>query len=259
MKETDSPRRGTRFHAGIPSELHDASGSTPCSAHDVSRTGALLVGPIRSPSGVADLTLKAPTGTLEVRLPARVARELPDTENGERQIAFEFEALTPDQKEGLEALLSRLIEGAAPGPLESLRPGAPPNEVRKALEQIPIPHRISLATRAGVREREWLRQDIVGAVLEALARNPNLLAADVKVLLSSPHVLPSTLEILANDSRFKGDDEIQLGLAAHPKVPPPVGERLVEGMKGTALRQLLRRPGMNPVLRERVVRKLSRS
>jgi hypothetical protein len=258
-QKSDSPRKGPRFSAGIPAVVRQGGADFECSAHDLSRSGVLLIGDLPAPTGdPVDLTLKAPSGTLDVTLQARSVREHPSGEEGGREIAFEF--LPPDaaQHEGLESLIARVLEGNAPGPLESLRPGASPPEIRKALDQVPLPHKIALAVRAGVREREYLRQDTRGAVLESLARNPSLLVAEVRALVSSPHILPTTLDFLAADARWKGDEEIQLSLLSHPKIRFPAAQKILEALPPNTLRKALHRPGVQPAIRDKVVRRLSR-
>lgn len=255
----DSTRRGPRFPAGIPAVLRQAGADFECSAHDLSRSGVLLIGDLPAPTGgPADLTLKAPSGTLDVTLQARAVRDQLSGEEGGREIALEFLEPTAAQRDALEALIARVLEGSAPGPLESLRPGASPPEVRKALDQVPLPHKIALAVRAGVREREYLRQDTRSAVLESLARNPSLLAAEVRALVGSPHILPTTLDFLAADARWKGDEEIQLSLLCHPKIPFPSAQKILEALSPTALRKVLHRAGVHPAVREKVVRRLGR-
>lgn len=257
---SDSTRRDSRFSAGIPATLHHSSGDIPCSAHDLSRSGVLLIGDLPdSLRGPVDITLKAPSGTLEVRIAAGPVRDLPAEEEPARRAAFEFLGPDASQHDALEALISRVVEGQSPGPLESLRPGASPPEIRKALDEIPLPHKIALAVRAGVREREYLRQDNKGAVLEALARNPSLLRAEVRALVTSQFILGSTLEHIAGDARWKSDWEIQLDLACHSRVPFPVAQKILEMLPERALRQMLHRPGVQPAIRERVVRRLGRS
>ena len=255
----ETTRRSARFSAGIPAILWESDRELECSAHDLSRTGVLLAGNLPVLSGSdRDLTLKAPSGGLEVRLAARAVRQTPEDEDGVRQIAFEFHEMTDAQRGALEALIARVLEASAPGPLEALRPGASPPDIRKALDQVPIPQKIALAVRAGVKEREYLRHDTRGAVLESLARNPNLLALEVRALVSSPHILPTTLDFFSSDARWKGDEEIQLALLCHPKIPLPAAQRIMESLTPTALRKVLHRAGVHTAVREKVVRRLSR-
>jgi hypothetical protein len=63
------------------------------------------------------------------------------------------------RRDALEALLARLLETPAVVSLDSLKPGASPQDIKSALEAIPLPQRIALASRAGLKEREHLRLD----------------------------------------------------------------------------------------------------
>ena len=76
---SETTRRGARFSAGIPAILWESDRELECSAHDLSRTGVLLAGNLPVLSGSdRDLTLKAPSGGLEVRLAARAVRQTPE-------------------------------------------------------------------------------------------------------------------------------------------------------------------------------------
>jgi len=220
----------------------------------------LLIGQIPWPSeNEVDITLKSPTGDLELVLRGRSARLKEDDQGRGTQLALEFVEFTDPQREALEVLLSRVIEGHTPGPLETLRPGAPPHEVRKALEAVPLAHRIALAARATTpRERDLYRQDPHPTVLESLARNPSLLSAEARALASIPHLLPSTLEILAHDPRWTGDEEIRILLASHPRAALPLAERLVADLKPPVLKKIMQRSGVNPILRDKLHKKLTR-
>jgi hypothetical protein len=235
-------------------------GEFPCEADDISRFGALLTGPI--PPCTAgerlDLTLRAPVGTLELSATVCVVRHAPLPEGSDASLAIEFVDLSDEQRSVLEALVARIMEGFAPAPLEGLRPGSPPSEVRKALEAVPLAHRIALAARAGLREREFLRQDTHPAVLEGLARNPNLLPAEAHALAASPHILPSTLEIFLADARWAKDDDLRGLIAIHPRVPLAFAERALAGLKPPALRKLLQAPSLNAAVREKILRRMQR-
>lgn len=251
--------RGYRFHAGLPAVLLEGDAERSCTAHDLSRTGVLLVGEFPRPAGgEVEFIVRSLAGDLEQRFAGRTTRVESGEKPGELRIALEFLSLGAEQKKSLEVLLARVMEGMAPAPLESLVPGAPSHEVRKVLDAVPVPHRIALAARAGPREREFLRQDGNPQVLEALARNPNLLLAEARALAASAALLPSTLEVLASDPRWSKDEELRIAVASHPRVSVPVAERLIAGLAGPALRKLLARPSLLPTLRDKVVKKLAR-
>jgi hypothetical protein len=251
--------RGFRFQAGLPAALFDGDQEHACRAHNLSRTGVLLVGALPTPSGQEiEFAIRSPAGDLDQHFIGRVARIEEGGEGGERRLAVEFLALDLDQKEKLEMLLARVMEGMAPAPLEALRPGSPPHEIRKALESVPLAHRIGLAARAGPREREYLRQDIHPAVLESLTRNPNILLAEVRALLAVIHLMPSTLELIVADQRWSKDEEIRILVATHPHVSFPLAERITAGFQAPALKKMLARPTLNALLRDKIVRRIAR-
>jgi len=251
--------RGYRFQAGLPATLVDGTGERPCTALDLSRSGVLLVGDLdRAAGSEVEFTICTLAGDLEQRFIGRVARVESGDASGGTRLAVEFLALDLEQKEALEVLLARVMEGLAPAPLEALRPGASPPEVRKALEAVPLAQRIALAARAGSREREFLRQDAHPQVIEALSRNPSLLPAEARVLAGLTHALPSTLELLASDPRWSKDEELRIALVTHPRVPVPLAERLLAGLAAPALRKALTRPSLHSAVRDRILKRLAR-
>lgn len=252
-----SVSRDYRFQAGLPAILEDGGREHECTAHDLSRSGVLLSGAIPRPgTEEVELRIRSQAGDLDGHFIGRVARV---EENGEgHRLAIEFVALDLEQKELLELLLARVIEGLAPAALEGVRPGAPVSEIRKALEAVPLAHRIALASRGNPRERELLRQDAQPQVLEALARNPNLLQAEARALAASPHLLPPTLEILATDPRWAADDETRILVVAHPRTPLALAERIADGLPPPALRRALTRSSLSQPLRERILKRLAR-
>ncbi len=239
--------------------LESPSGDLECEAEDLSRTGVLLAGrlPDLAP-GPVTVRIRSRAGDLEGRFPGKAVRAEGDSSETGRRIGIEFVDLAPDQQRILESLLARLMEGMAPGPLQSLRPGAPPHEIRKALEAVPLPHRIALAVRGGPRDREILRHDPQPQVLESLARNPNLMSAEALSLASNPQIASSTLEILASDPRWAADWETRVVLASHPRVPFVLAERIVAGLPPPALKKALARPSLHSALRDRILKRLAR-
>jgi len=255
-----TPRRGYRFPAGVLAEIRDGEQSFSCGAQNLSRSGVLLTGPIPTPSAdTVELTLKAPAGTLEVRLRARVIRVEREPDSEDLQIALQFVDPDDSQRQALEDLLARLLQqGQTSGPFDGLTPGTPAHEIKKALESIPIAQRIALASHASLKEREFLRLDVNPAVLEALIRNPNLGLAEARAIGVSPHLTPATIDALAHDSRFKGDEELRMVLATHPRVTAATAEGLTADFKATQIRKLLAKPGLSQVLRDKLFRRLSR-
>jgi len=256
----EPPRRGYRFPVSVEAELHDPSGSFPCAAENLSRTGVLLLGALPPPAQErVDLTLKDRGGRHQVRLVGRVIRAEAGEESSTLSIAVEFVEMDDARRDDLEILLARLLEtGAAPGPFDALKPGVSPLEVRKVLESIPLPQRLNLASRAALREREFLRLDTNPAVLDALVRNPNLLPAEARSIATLPFLSPASIDALALDSRFAGDEDLVLALAAHPRIAPPALDRLIAQIKPPHLRRLLAKPGLTAALRDRLLKRLSR-
>lgn len=219
----------------------------------------LLVGPLPTPTSErVDLTLKAPQGNLEVRLAGRVIRVTADPGGQELHLALEFVDLDPKSRDAIEVLLARLMEGQTPGHLDALKPNAPPHEVKKVLEAIPLAHRIALAQRSELKHREFLRQDTNPAVLEALVRNPNLILAEARAIATSPFLQSGTIDLLASDPRFKSDEEMRMTLATHPRVSMPTAERLTADFKPPQIKRLITKPGLNPTLRDKLFKKLTR-
>ncbi len=258
--ESSSPTpRGYRFAAGVPASVVAGDQEFPCLAHNLSRTGALLVGTFPPPPGEEiAFVLRTPAGDMDQRFEGRVARLEAGDEAGELRLAVEFVALDEMQKQVLERMVSRVAEGLSPGALQALRPGATAPEIRKALATVPVPHRIALAGRAGPREREFLRHDTHPAVLEALVRNPNILPSEIRSLLDVIHLQPSTLEAIAADARWSRDEGVRILVGAHPSTPPPLVERVIAGLEPHSLRKLLARASLNPALRDRILKRLAR-
>lgn len=205
-----------------------------------------------------DITLKTPNGTLEVQLAGRVARIDHGPASDETRLAIEFVDLDPTQQDALEVFLARLLESPPPGSIESLKPGAPPHEVKKVLDAIPLPQRIAMAQRGELKQREVLRQDQHPAVLESVVRNPNLTLAEARSIAASPFLQTGTIDLLAADQRFREDEELRLALATHTKVSAITAERLTANLTGPQLKKLLARPGLNQPLREKLFKRMTR-
>lgn len=252
-----TPRQGYRFPTAVPAELHDAEQITACGAQNLSRSGVLLIGPIPTPSAsVVDLTLRSAPGGLAVHLEGRVIRVEPETENGGVRLALEFVNMDDARRAALESLIARILESHTAGSFDSLRPGAPPPEVRKVLGAIPLSQRIALATRAVLlKEREFLRLDTNPAVLEALVRNPNVTLDEARAIAESVYLMPGTIDALANDLRFRRDEALSMTLAAHPRVSMSTAEKLTADFKVPQIKKLLAKPGLNLLLREKLFRR----
>jgi hypothetical protein len=254
----NSPRHGYRFRSGVPAKIYDGGRTIACEAQNISRSGVLLVGNFPVPSASAvEFELGAPTGHVTLRLSGRVIRVEPDADGEGLRIALEFLDMDASRRDALELLLARLLEAPAAGPFDGLKPGAPFPEVKKALEAIPLPHRIALSSRAGLKEREILRLDTNPAVLEALVRNPSLGVAEARAIATSQYLMSGTLDSLANDPRFKGDEELRMAVALHPRVSMSTAERVTADFKVPQIHKLLGKPGLNQILREKLFRRTS--
>jgi len=252
----DSHRQGYRFRTGVPAELQDNGKTITCEAQNISRSGVLLIGNLPTPSAdTVDFALKAPTGSLTVRLRGRVIRSQPSAEGGDLSIALEFVDMDDSRRDALEVLLARILEAPTTGPFDGLKPGAAPQEIRHALEAIPLPQRIALSSRAGLKDREYLRLDTNPAVLEALAHNPSLSVVEARALVASAYLMPGTLDSLASNARFKEDEELRMAVAVHPRVSVATAERCTAGFKLPQLKKLLAKPGLNQILREKLFRR----
>jgi hypothetical protein len=260
MNSSESERlRASRFKAGLPASVRVAGRERPCRAHDLSRTGVMIVGrmpPPASPDVV--VTLGSPKGDLSVTVEGRIARAELDPEAGQVSLAVEFGRMAEGDRRTLESLISRVVEGMAPGALESLPDSPSPQEVRRALEQIPLPHRIALAARALPREREFLIQDSHLQVIDALVRNPGLLFHEALKIVRMPNLLPHTLEVLARDQRWSGNAQLMAMVVTHRSTPLGVAEKIISRMSRTELERVIRASGLSPALRPKVLRLLKR-
>ncbi len=252
----DTHRQGYRFKTGVRAELHDNGRIFACEAQNISRSGVLLVGDFPEPqSDTVELALNAPTGSLTVRLKARVIRSQPRAEGREPSLALEFVEMDDSRRDAIEVLVARLLETQAAGPLDGLKPGSPPQEIKAALEAIPLSQRIALSSRTGVKEREYLRFDSNPAVLEALAHNPSLGVVEARALAGSTFLLSGALDSLANNPRFKDDEELRMAIAVHPRVSITTAEKVTANFKVPQIKKLLAKPGLNQILREKLFRR----
>jgi len=238
--------------------VHLPKNDYPCTAYNLSRSGALLVGRFPRLTGYrVEVSIRHTQSDLTLRLAGRVVRAR-DAEDGQQKLALQFIELTDARRDALEVVLARIIEGHSPAPIEALKTGATPDEVRRALELVPLPHRISLAARAGPRERGFLRQDSHPQVLEALARNPNLLPAEARALAAVPHLQPSTLELLSRDPRWSKDDEVRVAILSHPRIPPALARRIVDGFDAQSVKKLVQVSGVPSAIRMELQRRVRR-
>lgn len=255
MRMADDSRTGrgaSRFRAGLTAVLLVDGEELACSAFDLSRSGVLLVGELPEVDRRrVRVRLESAAGDLRLTSDAEVVR-CGEPEPDGRRVGVVFHDLGEEQTRELDALVSRVVEGMAPAPLEALKSGATTDEIRTTLGRIPLAHRITLAGRAELRDRKILIQDPSPQVLEALARNPNLTTPELRSLVRLQQLRPSTLELLAADPRVSGAEELRLLVATHPKTPLSAAEKLVAMMNARTVERLIQMPGLHPVLRTKL-------
>jgi len=247
-------QRKARFTTGLPAILNYRGREYPGIGENLSREGMLLVGHLPWPEDSrVRVTLRTPDGRLAVDVDCRVAQVVENAEEGQVRLGLEFRELAPEVARDLDALVARIVEGVGANPLDLLPVRAKPSEVIRALERMPIAHRVSLAKRASPAQRDLLRLDPKPQVLEALARNPHLTPSEAKKLARLQQLLPSTLAVLAADPRWADDDELKVLVATHPRVPIQVAEDVVRELGPMAVRRVLMSPGLNPVTRQKLM------
>ena len=257
MSEAPERRDESRFQASLPAVLHVGGIDHHCLGYDLSRKGLRLVGEIPPESGPdVEVTLRSAASDLQLRCRAQIARSETEGE-GRVHLGLVFSNLDPSQVQTLEALIARAVEGSNPAALEALPIDVKLEQIREALESTPLAHRIALAVRAQPRERAFLFHDRNLQVIDGLARNPQLLLNEVRSMLRMPALLPITLETLARDPRWRSNKEVKLAIVAHHSTTLPVAERLTAGIDREAARKLIQAPGLNAVLRTKLMRRFS--
>lgn len=259
MTTAPKPKRASRFHASLGARLQHGGATHSCETVNLSRTGALLALPGSAPTeSEVVLALETPNGDLRVHLVARVVHTEPGTD-GRTRVGVQFADPGPREKKTLAAMVSRLVEGNSPAALASLKPGSKPDEIRKALENMPVVHRMQLAGRAMAQERQYLRQDSNPQVLDALSRNPNINLTEIKMLVRNQALRVATLESIASDPRWKRDQELKVLLTTHPRITYKLAETLVGEMNERSVQQALRRPGFPLELKTALLSPLTRN
>ena len=250
--------RRNRFPAGLPAILVERGVEYRGLAHNLSRNGALIRGAFPWPAeGAVEVRITSAGGDLRVHLWGRVVRVGEASAGQQTEVALEFLEVDARTRDALEALIARVVEGSLPAALAALPADAGPDAIRSALESIPVPHRIALAARAALPEREFLRHDPSPDVLHALARNPTLGVREVRALAVHPNLRPPTLAQLASSPRWRADEEIRHRLLANPRLPAGSVEELLAGMDRVELRRLADRPGIPSALRSALARRLA--
>jgi hypothetical protein len=251
-------RTAARFKAALPATLHLPDRDHDCSADDLSRTGVRLTGRFPAVANPhVQVSIRTVTGDVVVRLDAQMVFVRSGRPGEESTAGLMFEQLTEGQTAALGDLVDRVVEGMAPAALASLTRKSPPQEIRAALAKIPLAHRVMLAGRAFPVEREWLRHDEEPAVLEALVRNPHVTLPEIKVLLRRPDLLASTLDWIASDPRWLGDDEVKIMVCTHARVTFATADRVVARMSDLVIARLIVRPALQPGVKQKLMHKLS--
>jgi len=223
MNENPSNRRsGPRFLAGLKATLLLENSSFSCEAVDLHQHGVMVEGDF-DPAGHAEAAIRivSPAEDLSFEARGRVAHVSKDAESGRTKLGIEFETCAPEQADILERLLARIVEGRNPAPLAALKKGASIPEIRNALGKIALPHRMNIARRALPPERAFMKHDESPQVIEALCRNPQLTRAELMELLQMP--------------MFQ------------------VADKMIEDLSLVSIRQVIRRPGLKPALKDRLV------
>ena len=216
-KDFKADRSSGRFPAGVAATLLLDGGEYACHVENLSRTGALLVGNFPQSAGPrVGVILTSANGDLRVESDALVRRVVAEDETSAVRIGVDFESMRPEERDTLERLISRVVEGRAPVALEALGTDAKPEQIREALDSVGVVHRASLARRCVPRMREILFHDTDPTVLDALARNPTLSPPELRTLLGKRQLRPQTLEKLSRDSRWSGMAELRILMACHP-------------------------------------------
>lgn len=109
--------------------------------------------------------------------------------------------------------------------------------------------RAMLAPKAGRTERQILLRDKSPMVLEGLLNNPRIDSEEVLRIARSSRVVAPTLQRIAGDARWNGNQEILAVIARHPKTPSVLATRLMPSLRTSDLRTMAK---MSSGLREMV-------
>lgn len=258
-RQTSEPNRAVRFMAGLPASMQIDGLEHPCRAHNLSRDGVLLVGKLPTPEVTeVRVTVSSGTGDLQLTTGARVVHCEQNPEGPGNRIGLRFLEIEEEDRATLESLVSRVAEGMTPAALEGLPQNASPHEIRAALDSVPLAHRITLAKKGLPQHREHLMQDSHLQVLDALARNPNLLLHEIVSLLRMPRLLPHTLATISTDSRWGNHEQVNVLIATHRNTPLPVAEETVSRLRLPVLQKVIQAPGLHAAIKAKLLRRLGR-
>lgn len=259
IQQPSNPERANRYLAGLPASMQLDGLEHPCRAHDLSRNGVLLVGDFPRPEvRQVRVTVSSASGDLQLTTDARVVHCEKNPEGPGNRIGLQFLEIEEEDRATLESLVSRVIEGMTPAALEQLPENASPQEVREALDRVPLPHRITLAKRGLPKHREHLMRDLHLQVIDALARNPNLLLHEIVTLLRMPNLLPHTLATISKDPRWGGHEQVNVLIAIHRNTPLPVAEEVVSRLRLPALQKVIQAPALHAAIKTKLLRRIGR-
>jgi len=257
--EIPGSTRASRFRASLPACLSLPGRQVPCRAHDLSRSGVLLEGEIPAfPFAEVSLTIESPGGDLQFTTAGRVIRWDEDPQGVASVLGVEFIAVHQDDRPTLEALIARVVEGTSPAALQDLPERATSEQIREALGRIALPHRTALAVRANPKERGILIHDTQPSVIDALARNPGLLPHEAIALLRVPGLMPHTLEFMARDSRWAGNQQVMVMVITHRNTPLAAANQILAKMPRAWVERVIQASGLGSALRTTVLRRLKR-
>ncbi|MDH3627735.1 MAG: PilZ domain-containing protein [Acidobacteriota bacterium] len=250
-------RRDNRFLAGIKAQLILEDQCGDCHAEDLSRSGVLLTGAFKTIlERDVRVRLEAVQGDLILELSGKIVH-LHEQDDGETRVGIQFETPPEAVHDDFDALLARVVEGVSPAPIAALSPDASEEEIREALEQVPVAHRIQLARKADGDLRKILWQDRNYGVTEALLRNPHLTPPELMTMIRSPRLTPGALGLVADDPRWSNHDEVNMIIATHPRVNLRLAQRVVDRMTPGGQRQVLRRPGLADPIKKKLLTKFT--
>ena len=127
-----------RFRAGLPAVVRIDGKVCDAVAEELGRTGVSLYGDLPLPeTDTIEVTIRSTAGDLLLSVSGHVAHAKRDDKTQETHVGLELNALTAEQQQVLDDLVSRVAEGMNPAALQALPPGAGPDLVQKALASVP--------------------------------------------------------------------------------------------------------------------------
>ena len=252
MSDPNSPEgEKATFLAGLSAQITLDGQTVHCETLELRSDGAVFEGSFSiAESPKVGVLVQSDAGDLELAVQARITSFKSGT------LKVSFNGLNEQQQHVVDSIRSRAMEGMLPSAIGGLERGASIAEIKEALSKVPLSHRVNLARRALHLDRSFLRHDESSQVLEALARNPQLTQQEVVQMLRLPHLLPTTLEVFSLDPRWQASEEVKITIATHPRVSFSVAERLVRTLTIVGIRRVIRRPGLNPAIKQKLVQSI---